>query len=54
MSNIIKPQAALRRTRDRTNADPEAVLALAKIEGRDWNCKLYEHQGSNVSLLWQK
>ena len=54
MSNIIKPRAALRRTRDRTNADPEAVLALAKIEGRDWNCKLYEHQGDNRVIAMAK
>ena len=54
MTNIIKPQAALRRTRDRTNADPEAVLALAKIEGRDWNCKLYEHQGSHRVIAMAK
>ena len=54
MSNIIKPRAALRNTHDRTNADPEAVLALAKIEGRDWNCKLYEHQGDNRVIAMAK
>ena len=35
---------------DRTNADPEAVLAIAKIEGRDWNPKLYAHRGQDLEM----
>ena len=54
MSNIIKPRTSLTSPRDRTNADPETVLALAKIEGRDWNCKLYGHQGSQRVILMAK
>jgi len=52
MTNIIKIRTSS--SCHRTNADPEIVLALAKIEGRDWNCKLYEHQGSNRALVMAK
>lgn len=54
MTNIIKPKVALRTNRDRTNADPEIVLAIAKIEGRDWDCSLYNHQGSDRVILMAK
>lgn len=36
--------------RERTTADPEAVLVLAKIEGRDWNPKLYAHRGQDLEM----
>ena len=36
--------------RERTTADPEAVLVLAKIEGRDWNPKLYAHRGQDLVM----
>ena len=54
MTNIIKIRTSLSSSCHRTNADPEIVLALAKIEGRDWNCKLYEHQGDNRVIAMAK
>ena len=50
MMSTLRPPAALRTTRDRTTADPEAVLAIARIEGRDWNPKLYAHRGHDLQM----
>ena len=50
MNSTIRPQVALRKNRDRTNADPEVVLAIAKIEGKDWNPKLYAHRGQDLVM----
>ena len=50
MMSTLRSPAALRSTRDRTVADPEAVLAIARIEGRDWNPKLYTHRGHDLQM----
>ena len=50
MSNIIKPKVPLNVNQDRSDADPEVVLAIAKIEGKDWNPKLYAHRGQELLI----
>ena len=50
MMSTLRSPAALRTTRDRTVADPETVLAIARIEGRDWNPKLYTHRGHDLQM----
>ena len=50
MMSTLRSPAALRTIRDRTTADPETVLAIARIEGRDWNPKLYAHRGHDLLM----